>query len=106
MLPSTHGTHMTKSDLINALAGELKISLHEASLVTTTVLETMTEEVCRGEAVEVRGFGGFVVKHYDGCIGRNPQTGKKIEVKSKKLPFLKVGKEVWGKVDEGDQDQQ
>ena len=97
---------MTKSDVINALAGELKISLHEASLVITTVLETMTEALCRGEAVEIRGFGSFVVKHYDGYVGRNPKTGKKIEIRSKKLPFFRVGKELREKINEGDQDQQ
>ena len=95
---------MTKSDLIDALAGELKISLNEASSVLNTILETMTEALSRGEGVEIRGFGSFVVKHYDGYIGRNPKSGKKIEVKEKKLPFFKVGKELRQKVNEAHQD--
>jgi integration host factor subunit beta len=66
----------------------------------------MTEALCRGEAVEIRGFGSFVVKHYDGYVGRNPKTGKKIEIRSKKLPFFRVGKELREKINEGDQDQQ
>ena len=97
---------MNRSDLIDALASELKTSLHEASSVITTVLETMIEALCRGEAVEIRGFGRFVVKHYDGYVGRHPKTGKKIEVKGKKLPLFKVGKELREKVNEAHQDQQ
>lgn len=97
---------MTKSDVIDALAAELKISLHEASSVITTVLETMTESLCRGEAIQIRGFGSFVVKHYDGYVSRHPKTRKTIDVKSKKLPRFKVGKELREKVNEAHQDQQ
>jgi integration host factor subunit beta len=35
-----------------------------------------------------------VVKEYEGYTGRNPKTGEKIPVKSKKLPFFKVGKDL------------
>lgn len=97
---------MTKSDLIDALAGELKISLNESSSILTTVLETMTEALCRGESIEIRGFGSFAVKHYDGYVGRHPKTGRTIQVKAKKLPFFKVGKELREKVNKTHQDQQ
>ena len=53
----------------------------------------------KGERVEIRGFGSFKVKEYAGYTGRNPKTGKKIKVKSKKLPVFKVGKELRERVD-------
>lgn len=48
----------------------------------------------RGERIEIRGFGSFVVKHYKAYKGRNPKTGKIVAVPSKKLPHFKVGKEM------------
>ena len=48
----------------------------------------------RSDRLEIRGFGSFKVKDYEGYKGRNPKTGALIEVSSKKLPFFKVGKEL------------
>lgn len=58
----------------------------------------MTEALVRGESIEIRGFGSFVVKEYGSYEGRNPKTGKKIKVRPKKLPFFKVGKDLREKV--------
>lgn len=93
---------MNKSDLVDALASELQVSSREAGSVMETILTTMTDALCRGESIEVRGFGTFVVKHYGAYEGRNPKTGKIIQVKQKKLPFFKVGKELRAKVDAKD----
>lgn len=91
---------MTKSDLIDALADELKVPSREAASIIDTILTTMTESLCRGEAIEIRGFGSFVVRRYGPYEGRNPKSGKTIQVKEKKLPFFKVGKELREQVDE------
>lgn len=89
---------MNKSELIEALAEEMKIPLREASSATNTILEAMADAMVNGESIEIRGFGSFVVKKYDSYFGRNPKTGEKIMVKPKKLPFFKVGKELKEKV--------
>ena len=54
----------------------------------------MTETMVRGENVEIRGFGSLAVREYAAYTGRNPKTGEATEVKAKKLPFFKVGKEL------------
>jgi integration host factor subunit beta len=54
----------------------------------------MTAALRSGERIEIRGFGSFVVNDYKAYLGRNPKTGEPIEVKPKKLPFFKVGKEL------------
>jgi len=54
----------------------------------------MTETLVKGENVEIRGFGSFTVREYAAYTGRNPKTGEKTQVKAKKLPFFKVGKEL------------
>lgn len=89
---------MNKSELIEALAEEMKIPLREASSATNTILEAMADALANGESIEIRGFGSFVVKEYGAYYGRNPKTGEKIMVSPKKLPFFKVGKELKEKV--------
>ena len=85
---------MNKSELIEALAQEIGIPHREAAAITNTVIDTMTDALARGESIEIRGFGSFVIKQYGSYEGRNPKTGKKIKVSPKKLPFFKVGKDL------------
>ncbi|NOR22823.1 MAG: integration host factor subunit beta [Desulforhopalus sp.] len=92
---------MNKSELIEALAQDINLPHREAAAITNTVIETMTEALARGESIEIRGFGSFVIKKYDSYEGRNPKTGKKIQVQPKRLPFFKVGKELRERVNNG-----
>jgi len=85
---------MNKSELIEALAEETKLPLRDASSITNTILDAMSEALANGDSIEIRGFGSFVVKEYGSYYGRNPKTGERIKVKPKKLPFFKVGKEL------------
>lgn len=90
---------MNKSELIESMAQEMNISHREASAITNTIIDTMTEALSTGDSIEIRGFGSFVIKEYNSYEGRNPKTGKKIKVRPKKLPFFKVGKDLREKVD-------
>ncbi len=85
---------MNKSELIEALAQETNLPHRDAAAVTNTIIETMISALANGDNIEIRGFGSFVIKHYRSYEGRNPKSGKKIEVAPKKLPFFKVGKEL------------
>ncbi len=89
---------MTKSELTEALSEEQGMSLKEATSIVKTILDTMINTLVAGENVELRGFGSFSVRHYDSYTGRNPKTGKKVQIQPKKLPFFKVGKELREKV--------
>jgi len=92
---------MNKSELIEALAQDINVPHREAAAITNTVIDTMTEALAKGESIEIRGFGSFVIKEYESYEGRNPKTGKKIQVQPKKLPFFKVGKDLREKVNKG-----
>jgi integration host factor subunit beta len=52
----------------------------------------MLESLAADERVDIRGFGTFKVKTYEGYVGRNPKTGAAVEVTAKRLPNFKVGK--------------
>lgn len=85
---------MNKSELIEALATKKGISFKKAEEIVNSIFDTMTQALVEGDRIEIRGFGSFVVRDYESYTGRNPKTGDPIEVKPKKLPFFKVGKEL------------
>jgi integration host factor subunit beta len=85
---------MNKSELIEALALSNNLSYKKAEEVINTIFDAMTNALLSGERIEIRGFGSFVIKEYEAYVGRNPKTGATIDVKPKKLPFFKVGKEL------------
>jgi len=90
---------MTKSELIEKLAAAEGIIMKAAELVVNVTFESMAKALARDGRIEIRGFGSFKVKDYEGYSGRNPKSGELIEVKPKKLPFFKVGKELRERAD-------
>lgn len=85
---------MTKSELIDAIAGRGELTKSRAELVVNCVFEAMMEALESGEGIEIRGFGSFTVRPYKPYNGRNPRTGQPVPVPAKRLPFFKVGKEL------------
>ena len=85
---------MLKSELIETLAERQVVPQKVAEVVVNTIFQTMSETLKKGERIEFRGFGSFKVKEYGSYKGLNPRTGERIQVKAKRLPFFKVGKEL------------
>ena len=85
---------MNKSDLIDTLSTKENLTEKNASEIINIVFDGFTDTLRKGGRIEIRGFGSFSVRKYDGYTGRNPKTGAKTEVGEKKLPFFKVGKEL------------
>jgi integration host factor subunit beta len=83
---------MNKSDLVKMLSKETDLPPGKTEEVVNTVFETMAGALGAGDRIEVRGFGAFSIRHYDGYSGRNPKTGEEITVEPKKRPFFKPGK--------------
>jgi integration host factor subunit beta len=91
---------MTKRDLIDEIVRMFpSYSGRDAEVIVNAVFEAMTEALCSGERIEIRGFGSFVVKHRRAREGRNPKTGDIVAVAAKRVPFFKVGKELKQRVD-------
>ncbi len=90
---------MNNSDLVNALKNRTALSAKESKNFCDTFFGAIKESLVKGDRVEIRGFGSFMVKNYKAYTGRNPKSGEKIHVTPKKLPFFKVGKELKEKVD-------
>ena len=90
---------MNKLDLIQALRDTTDLTKPEAEKVVTDFFNDMADALAKGDRVEIRGLCSFYVKEYDGYTGRNPKTGERVKIKSKKLPFFKPGKELMERVD-------
>lgn len=90
---------MNKSELISIIAEKAKQPRKRAEEVVNLIFDSMSETLASGGRIEIRGFGSFVNKEYQAYTGRNPRTGESIEVKPKRLPFFKVGKELKERVD-------
>jgi len=91
---------MTKSELIAKLAERFpQLVAKDADFAVKVILDAMTAALARGDRIEIRGLGSFIVKKYGSYVGRNPRTGESIKVGPKRLPFFKVGKELKDRVD-------
>ena len=89
---------MNKLDIIHLMSKDIDIPLRKADEIVDKFFETMSDALLSGDRIEIRGFGSFEVREYDGYTGRNPKTGEEKAVLPKKLPFFKVGKDFREKV--------
>ena len=85
---------MNKRELCGRLADETGLTLDEAIKVVETFFSTIRHALMKGDRVELRRFCSWHIKEYQGYAGRNPNTGKIVDVKPKRLPFFKAGKEL------------
>jgi DNA-binding protein HU-beta len=83
---------MTKSDLVNVIAGKVKISKTAALEAVDALLESIAGALKKGGKVTLVGFGTFDVAKRAAREGVNPQTGQKIKIKASKAPRFKAGK--------------
>ena len=83
---------MNKSELIDAIAEGADISKASAGRALDSVLEAVTGALKKGDQVSLVGFGTFAVKHRPARTGRNPQTGKEIQIAAANVPGFKAGK--------------
>jgi len=85
---------MNKSDLSQAIAYKSGLSKKGSEDLVNILIDSMASQLASGGRIEVRGFGSFVVREYKAYEGRNPKTGKKIHIETKRLPFFKAGKDL------------
>jgi integration host factor subunit beta len=85
---------MNKIDIINKVAEDMKLNQKVTKIAVDTIVDTIKQAIVKGERVEIRGFGSFTIRQYKAYKGRNPKTGQLVDVRPKKLPYFKVGKEL------------
>lgn len=83
---------MNKTELVTAIAENAEISKKDAEKALKAFVEVITEELKKGEKVQLVGFGTFEVTSRSAREGRNPQTGKTMKIAACKAPKFKAGK--------------
>jgi len=92
---------LTGEQLNRLLAQEEGLSQKKAKQIVDVIFQSMSESLAIEDRVDIRGFGTFKVKHYDGYTGRNPKTGAAVSVSPKRLPNFKVGKALRERINNG-----
>ena len=83
---------MNKTELVAAVAEQADISKKDAEKALKAFVDVVTEEMKKGEKVQLVGFGTFEVSERAAREGRNPQTGKTMKIEACKAPKFKAGK--------------
>ncbi len=89
---------MNKSELIGVVSEKTEISKKDTEKVINAVLETITDELSKGDKIQLVGFGTFEVRERKAREGRNPATGDTIKIPTSKVPAFKAGKTLREKV--------
>lgn len=83
---------MTKTTFIEEVAAKLNTSKTQAEDLVKAFLETVEEQLAKGEKIQLTGFGTFEVVERAAREGRNPKTGEAISIPETKSPKFKPGK--------------
>ena len=85
---------MNNTELIAAVAESAGLSKKDTERVVNAALDTITTALCKGEKVQISGFGTFEVKDREARVGRNPHTKEAIEIPATKVPGFKASYDV------------
>ena len=85
---------MTKADLIEEVSRVVEMTRKDSEIIVETIFESVVKALRASDKIEIRGFGSFRTRQRNSRVGRNPKTGARVEVPSKKVPYFKPSKEL------------
>ncbi len=83
---------MNKEELVQEVAKKTKYSQKQVAETLASMIEAIEKTVAKGKKVTLVGFGTFERRQRAARTGRNPQTGKSIQIPAKKVPAFSAGK--------------
>ena len=83
---------MNKAELIAAMSEKTELSRKDAEKALKAFTDVVTEELKKGEKIQLVGFGTFEVSERAARTGRNPQRGEEMGIPASKAPKFKAGK--------------
>ena len=83
---------LNKKALVEIVAAKLDVTKKEATTAIDTICEVITEELAKGNKVDISGFGKFDVKERAARQGINPATKEPIQIAASKVPGFKAAK--------------
>ena len=91
---------MNKTELVAAIAEKTELSKKDSEKALKAFIDVVTEELQKGEKIQLVGFGTFEVADRAAREGRNPLTGEKMQIEASKAPKFKAGKALKDAVNE------
>ena len=83
---------MNKAELVAAIAEKTELSKKDSEKALKAFIDDVTEELKKGEKVQLVGFGTFETSKRAAREGRNPQTGETMKIAASVAPKFKPGK--------------
>ena len=86
---------LVRSELINQIANDQNnLSSKDIELCVHEIINCMTNSLCHGQRIEIRGFGSFSLRYRPPRHAHNPKTGVKVATIAKYTPHFKPGKDM------------
>lgn len=83
---------MNKTELVAAIAEKTELTKKDSEKALKAFMDVVSEELKKGEKIQLVGFGTFEVTKRAARTGKNPQTGKAIKIAASNAPKFKAGK--------------
>ncbi len=85
---------VTKADLIEEVSRVVEMTRKDSEVIVEAIFDSVVRALRTGDKIEIRGFGSFRTRQRQPRVGRNPKTGTRVEVPSKRIPYFKPSKEL------------
>ncbi len=85
---------MTKAELIEEVSRVVEMTRKDSEVIVEAIFDSVVKSLRGGDKIEIRGFGSFRTRQRQPRVGRNPKTGTRVEVPSKRIPYFKPSKEL------------
>ena len=85
---------MNKKELVDAIAEKTELSKKDAEKALKAFIDVVTDELKKGEKIQLVGFGTFEISERAARTGKNPLTGEQITIAASKAPKFKAGKQL------------
>ena len=85
---------MTKAELIEEVSRVVEMTRKDSEVIVEAIFDSIVRSLRSGDKIEIRGFGSFRTRQRQPRVGRNPKTGTRVEVPSKRIPYFKPRKEL------------
>jgi DNA-binding protein HU-beta len=83
---------MNKSELVREMAKATDLTIKSTEAALDALINSITQVLSQEDKLTLVGFGAFKISKRAARVGRNPKTGKTIDIPATITPKFKPGK--------------
>lgn len=92
-------TTLTKADIVEAIAEKIDMDRADIKRLVDETFEEIRKSLESGENVRISGFGNFLLRDKSVRPGRNPKTGKEVDISARRVVSFKSGQKLRARVE-------